>query len=246
MQAVAVYQPRRELEMLHQANLHSHRSASAILRASRRIAPACALTALLALQATAAGCALTDHTVGAYRTTRTTPSARAERSVILDALEYTPTMESDPDAVGVKKNGYNTITAKLYTRNGPVAWLTDAVTAELGMAGIRLERDEGAAAPHLWITVTQFFVEPSMGSFTAELQAVTVADVEITFPADGSKYKRRFVGRDISTEGAATGDLLERRLLLSCQQALALAAEEIAKLLEAHQAKGETSHDGNA
>lgn len=138
------------------------------------------------------------------------------------------------------------ITAKLYTQEGPVAWLMDAFTAELSMAGIRLQRAEGAETPRVWITVTQLFVEPSMGAFTAELQAVTIADVVVSFPDDGSKYTRRFVGRDISTELAATDGLLERRLLVSCQQALALAAEEIAKLLEAHRTKGLTSHDGNA
>jgi hypothetical protein len=40
--------------------------------------------------------------------------------VMLEGLEYAPTMELEPDAVGVKKNGYNMITAKLYTEEGPV------------------------------------------------------------------------------------------------------------------------------
>jgi len=196
---------------------------------------------MLALHMPAAGCTVPNHFVRAYRVARTTPSSRAKISIVLDALEYAPTMKSDTEAVGVKKNGFNRIVAKLYTRTGAATWLTNAFTAELDMAGIRLQRDEalGAEAPHLRIIVTQFFVEPSFGFFMAELQAVTIADVEVSFPDNGAKYTRRFVGRDISTEYAATDRLIERRLLLSCQKALALAAEEIAKLVEDHQTQGQ-------
>lgn len=89
--------------MLVQKHIRAPRAASPVPGAARGTRAAFAL-ALLVLQATLAGCALTDHTVGTYHATRDATSSRAGLSV---TLEYAPTMASDPDAVGVKKSGCN-------------------------------------------------------------------------------------------------------------------------------------------
>ncbi|OGR13290.1 MAG: hypothetical protein A2341_16140 [Deltaproteobacteria bacterium RIFOXYB12_FULL_58_9] len=180
-----------------------------------------------------AGCALTNYTmVKPYTSGRevgsTTPMTK---SVVWKKLELKPTLRNEPEAVAVKKNGYGMDTAYVFTNPKPQEWLTQAAKVEFQSVGLDMAGN-GADDPSISIVVDQFFAEPDVSVWGADMTAVTVLDVTVNLPKQGKTFQRRFVGEDNSFEMVWPDSDFDVRLLKCAQLAFHEAAQETRKLID--------------
>jgi hypothetical protein len=180
-----------------------------------------------------AGCAITNFTMDTpYSLDPQRGSSFSEtKRIVWKSLKLKPTIRNKPQAVGVKKNGYGMDTAYVFTDPKARRWLTNAAKLELKSVGLDVSGGN-TDDPSISITADQFFVEPDVGFWGADLTAVTILDVSITLPRQGKTFKRRFVGEDSSFAIAWPDFLFESRLLKSAQLAFHQAAEETRKLID--------------
>jgi len=180
-----------------------------------------------------AGCAVTNYTMNKpYSPGQQLDSPISEtKSIVWEKLELNPTLRNEPEAVGVKKNGYGMDTAYVFTNPKPQEWLAEA--AKLEFKGVGLNVGGGNADdPSISIIADQFFVEPNVGFWGADLTAVTILDVSVTLPKQGKMFQRRFVGEDTSFEMAWLDSDFHDRLVKSAQLAFHEAAQETRKLID--------------
>lgn len=199
-----------------------------------------ALTLLFGL---VSGCAITDYTV----TTAYTPTAMTQpgavQSAILWDVQVAPTMPSNPTAVGAKKNGYGMVTAEVYVHPDPWTWLANAARAQFQVAGVSLlDNTTPRPLPQITISVAQFFVEPDVGFWGADLTAVTIVDVQVHFGQRGRTFRRRFVGEKTSFQMVWSDGDFQSHLVASAHRALAQASTAVYQILAWERTLPEGNH----
>jgi hypothetical protein len=140
------------------------------------------------------------------------------KSIVWEKLELRPTLRNEPEAVGVKKNGYGMDSAYMFTKPKPQEWLTEAAKIELKGVGFNVE-GENIDDPRIFFSVFQFFVEPDVGVWAADLTAVTILDVSVTLPRQGKIFQRRFVGESTDVEMVWLDSDFRDQLIKSAQLA---------------------------
>jgi hypothetical protein len=180
-----------------------------------------------------AGCAITNFTIDEpYTPGQQQDSSFSEtKSIVWKSLKLKPTIRNKPQAVGVKKNGYGMDTAYVFTDPKARRWLTNAAKLELKGVGLNAGGTT-ADDPSISITADQFFIEPDVGFWGADLTAVTILDVSVTLPKQGKTFERRFVGEESSFTMAWPDFAFESRLLKSAQLAFHQFALETRKLID--------------
>ena len=181
---------------------------------------------------TFAGCAITNFTIDEpYSLEAKQDSTSSEvKRIAWHRLELKPTLRNEPDAVGVKKNGYGMDSAYVFTNPRPRKWLTKAALLEFKNVGLEMGGTK-ADDPNISIIADQFFVEPDVGFWGADVTAVTILDVTVILPKQGKKFQRRFVGEDSAFTMAWPDFFFENRLIKSAQLAFHEAAQETRKLI---------------
>ena len=179
-----------------------------------------------------AGCALLNHTmVDPYKSGTGQRTAADVKKIAWMPLDVTPTLRDEPRAVGVKKNSFGMETAYIFVAPDPQQWLADGAKVEFDRVGL-LSDDAESDAPHIAVHAEQFFGEPAVGFFGADLVAVTVLDVTVTLPRQDKAFERRFVGEEASFVLAWTDALYDEKLLKSARMALREAAVETRALVD--------------
>jgi len=183
-----------------------------------------------------AGCAITNFTMDTPYSldpeqAQLSASFSETKRIVWKSLKLKPTIRNKPQAVGVKKNGYGMDTAYVFTDPKARRWLTNAAKLELKSVGLDTS-GSNTDDPSISITANQFFVEPDVGFWGADLTAVTILDVSVTLPKKNKIFKRRFVGEDTSFAMAWPDFVFESRLLKSAQRAFHQAALETRKLID--------------
>jgi hypothetical protein len=185
------------------------------------------LLALLVME----GCVLIDGNIeGRYQASPIKNKSFAI-PIVLAPLEYVPTMKNDETAVGVKKNGYGMETAKMILEPSPQRWLHDAVVAELAAVQVKPVAFTGSE-PMVKFKVEQFFVEPAVGFWGADVTGRTTVVVQIYWPTVHRMFERRFVGAEESFEMLWLDSAAEAVLQKSAQRAMTHAAQAVRSMLE--------------
>jgi hypothetical protein len=170
------------------------------------------------------GCALTDYTVTSpYEPVAMARDPKPLVAALVD-VQAVPSRRKSPTAVGVKKNGFGTELGTIYTKPVPRLWLAAAVKAQFEQAGIALISDSRNSVPQIRIVVEQFFVEPKVGPFAADMQGRTVVRLEIYFPKSKRTIWHRVVGEKTSSHMVWTNNDFREHLVESAQRALSQAA----------------------
>jgi uncharacterized lipoprotein YajG len=135
------------------------------------------------------------------------------------------------DREGVKKNGYGQDSASIFTEPKPDQIVQQALAAELASAGFNV----GKGSPNLVrVEIHQFFIEPEVGFWAADVYAVVDATVSVTL--EPGKMKRRFNGiGKVTTLVWADGSYREA-FQLALQDFLGKCVPEIVRLFEAPRA----------
>ena len=146
------------------------------------------LPALIPALALLGGCATVDSTIAvAHEKPIAATHLKVTREVSVETvrLAAAPGIERE----GVKKNGYGQDSASIFTDPKPDRIVQQALVSELGRAGFNV----GEASPNLIrVDIRQFFAEPEVGVWAADVYAVVDATVSVTLQAN--KVKRRFTG----------------------------------------------------
>jgi hypothetical protein len=137
----------------------------------------------------------------------------------------------DPSRCGMKKNGYNADTAKLFCTGAPATFLPRLLASELRAAGFRVLMSSGEKLPPadavISGSVQQFFIEPKVNFFGGAMEA----DVGMTLTvrlADGRVAERRFYAKgdeatfiNMLEDGHTAATAATRELLASATGAVA-------------------------
>jgi hypothetical protein len=166
--------------------------------------PSAAVAVLLAV--CGSGCFFTNMTlqppVHKQVTTANGPVAQGRELLLLVPFtDRRPNM----DRCGIKKNGYNMVTARIDCSAPPSEVLARLMAEELSAAGFKVVTDPAiatSAALRIEGELSQFFVEADMSPFTF----IPEADIELRLLASsqsGLKAQRRFYekAREVSVSG---------------------------------------------
>jgi len=180
------------------------------------------------------GCAFTDYTISQRGRFQASPTQIIKPTAFTLSVSYIPTLPSQPNAVGVKKNGYGWETASLNFDTDPQSWMRESIEDALTKSGFVKEQSSKGDAVDINVVVSQVFVEPGVGFWSADLASISAFEVTVTFPKKGKSFKRKFVGKSsesamIWTDGRMEGSLIEsiRHCVLEfAQETTALANKE--------------------
>jgi uncharacterized lipoprotein YajG len=149
------------------------------------------LLLLMTVATSLTGCATTDARISLRHSEAvTSTSLSAPRTVALGVIQAEAQLASPRQ--GVKKNGYGMDTANLYTDPAPTEHLRSALQVELTSAGFTVESVSNG--PSITVELHQFFVEPEVGAWAADVFGVVDATVSVQHPGTGQTYRRRFKG----------------------------------------------------
>jgi hypothetical protein len=180
------------------------------------------------------GCAFTDYTISQRGRFQAAPAQLAKPTAFTLDVSYVPTLPSQPNAIGVKKNGYGWETAYLNFDTNPQSWMRESIEDALAKAGFVKASSAKGDVVNIGVVVSQVFVEPGVGFWSADLASISVFEVTVTFPKKRKSFQRKFVGKIsesamIWTDGRMEGSLMEsiRRCVLEfTQETTALANRE--------------------
>lgn len=182
----------------------------------------CALgVVLLSVAALSSGCMYINSTVDAPYEVAESPATRAPSLPLALQVVDARSNTGEGERVGVKRNYYNTETADIVL-DGPLnSWIANGLRRELEMAGFDLVEQDSAssAAATMTVKVTQFFVEPVASFSSADVNGITVLEVEVGLSESKRRFRRRFVGVASSSEGYVFDSDLESALQLSARDA---------------------------
>jgi hypothetical protein len=188
-----------------------------------------AFSAILALAP--AGCAFTEETVRPPQAVDVvTRSNRGGGRTIVVADAFAD-RRPDRSRCGMKKNGFNSDSAKLVCKGSPDEFLPRLLASELRAAGFRVLSSSGAKLPAADAVISgsiqQYFIEPKVNFFGTVMEA----DVAVTLAvrlADGRVAERKFFAKgdeptfvNLLQDGETASAVATRELLASAAGAIA-------------------------
>src|SRR2546421_12354597 len=130
--------------------------------------------AAVAALALLSGCAIIDSTISVQHE-HPTATARLTRQ---RQISLTTTRSNPEPRQGVKKNGYGSELASVYTDPKPEKLIRDALETELLQAGFTVgENSPGDVS----VEIQNFFAEPEVGFFAGDVYAEVDAVVSVKF-----------------------------------------------------------------
>ena len=188
--------------------------------------PAPVYPVLLAAVLGVTGCALTDATIRVeHPRAITTAALSSGRTVSL--FVRMPDVTLVENRQGVKKNGYATVTANVYTDPKPAQLVERALKVELERAGFTCQ--PGVQVPRIAVDLHQVFAEPEVGVWAGDVYSVVDATITVLV-SETKAYKRRFKGIGKITTMLWTDEYYKQSYEMSLRDFLVKAVPEIVNL----------------
>jgi hypothetical protein len=183
------------------------------------------------------GCAFTDVVVTPPpRASVVTGSHRGQGRAIVVRRPFTDRRSNQQ--CGMKKNGFNSESAKIVCASDPSLALGDLVAAELAASGFKVLRDEKQAGPTTVVltgTLTQVFVEPTFGFASSDVET----DIGLKLHAqtrDGLAADRTFYVKGDEAIMMMSDENIQRSFDSSVRQLVTSVVGAVANLLDVAQA----------
>lgn len=145
------------------------------------------LTTVLLLAGWLSSCAIVDSKIKIDYAPRSTPQLLPGRPRFSVAV---PLNQTRLPRQGIKKNGYGMETADIYTDPHPEIIVFNALLFTLQKAGATISENR---YPRLELELLDFFAEPEVGFFGADVYAVADARIRVVYAPD-RQYTRRIKG----------------------------------------------------
>jgi len=178
------------------------------------------------------GCATIDSTIAvAHEKPIAATRLSTAREVSVETVRVAAATGIERE--GVKKNGYGQDSANIFTDPKPDRIVQQALAAELGRAGFNVV---SKGSPNLvQVEIRQFFTEPEVGIWAADVYAVVDATVSVTLQPN--KVKRRFTGIGKVTSLVWGDGSYQEAFQLALQDFLGKCVPELVRLFDASRAQ---------
>ena len=176
-------------------------------------------------------CALTNYEIQREYQFTVPKLDNTEKYYLYTKVNYQPVFTEDPKAVGVKKNGYGSETARIYLSEDAKDWIQKALDQELKSAGFNVESIYHSNDIKITLNVMQFFVEPWVGFWTTDVIGKLKIEAVVQFPNNDMYYVRKFVSYDKTTTMAWPDGVLEERIINIAQENIPQIVKEIHALV---------------
>lgn len=178
------------------------------------------------------GCALNNYTIESPSYKPTLQKLENSKNILVfTKIEYQPVIPNDPKAVGLKKNGYGNETARLYFSDNVSDWFKKSFDDEFRAAGFSIVESKNNDAVKITLNVRQFFVEPWVGFWSADVIGILKIEAQVDIPNKNSYYVRKFVTYDKLTTIVWPDNIKETRLMNVVQKSIPEVVNEIRLLL---------------
>ena len=150
---------------------------------------------------------------------------------VFTEVNYQPVFQNDPKAIGVKKGGSGSETARIYLSENVEDWLRKCFDQELRMAGYDVVNSQNNNVVKITLNVRQIFVEPWVGFWSCDVIGILDIEVKLELPNKDSYYVRKFVTYDKLTTIVWTDGMYDTRILNVAQKSIPEIVREISLFL---------------
>jgi hypothetical protein len=177
------------------------------------------------------GCATINYTVVRHYAPQVAVKDDASWFNIGVKVSFSPTLQTTPDAVGVKKNGYGWEMAHYFVHPSPQEWIAGNLLAEFRRAGFNVVDEQGGDVVSVTAHVDQLFVEPGLELSAIRVAAIATASVDVVLPGSDRQFSRKFVGMQVTSELFATDAIHEKNLVDAAESCFRQVASGVYELL---------------
>ena len=178
------------------------------------------------------GCAITDYTITRAYDPQVNKLENTQNYSICTKVNYTAEFTSDVRAVGVKKNGYNQETARVYLNDSVENWILNAFQQELKMAGYLINDKNAKNQINVTMNVEQFFVEPWVGFWSANLWSILKIETKVEIANKNEFYIRKFVSYNSKRTPVWPDNMFSDRIIAVAQKTIPDVVRQINILLK--------------
>lgn len=154
-----------------------------------------------------------------------------ERVDVFTQVTFQPVFGTDRRMVGVGKGSSGSEGARICLPQDAGLWIKDAFDRELEAVGLNPVSTRTDKSVRVGLNVQQFFVEPWVGFWSADLISILKIEARVELPFRDSIFSRRFVTYDITKATTWTIDMYETRILNVSQKGISEIASEIRRLI---------------
>lgn len=185
------------------------------------------LLLLIAMTLLFSGCAITNHVIEQSYQPTLKKIEGSEKYSVFTKVNFQPVFINDPKAIGVKKNGYGSETARIYLFENVEDWLKKGFDQELNAAGFNVANSQNNKIVKITLDVRQFFIEPWVGFWSCDLIGTLKIEAKVELPNNDLYYVRKFVAYDKLTTMVWPDSLYETRILNVAQKSIPEIVREI-------------------
>jgi uncharacterized lipoprotein YajG len=189
------------------------------------------LLLLIAMTLLLSSCALNNYKIKTPYKPTLQKIEGSEKYLVFIKVNYQPVFQNDPKAIGVKKGGSGSETARIYLSENVEDWLRKCFDQELRMAGYDVVNSQNNNVVKITLNVRQIFVEPWVGFWSCDVIGILDIEVKLELPNKDSYYVRKFVTYDKLTTIVWTDGMYDTRILNVAQKSIPEIVREISLFL---------------